>query len=177
MGEKTIDIGTLLNDCATGDATQAGNTTALTGFQSITDLEINAVLPSAGNLSDDDLFIELEPETPQDGSRISFKLTDCQINNNQPTDYGLKTSVSVKINCYFNDGKIFPVYEKFFMNPGEPVNGRLKAFCQDLFGAYNLQRANLKDLIGYEGTALITYSLAKDNVTKWPHLSNFEPLS
>lgn len=176
MEEKTIDIEALLNDNTAGDETQTGSTATLTEFQNLTASEISAVLPSDVNLSDDDdLFIELETETPEDGTRLRFKITDCQINKNQPTKYGIKTTVRVRFNCIWGDGKIFPVYENFYTNPGEPISGRLMIFCKDLFGAFNLKGANLKDLIGYEGTALITYTLAEDGITKWAHLNTFQP--
>lgn len=178
MEEKTIDIRTFLNDCEAGDETQPGNTAALPEFQNLTASEISTVLPSDINLSDDDdLFVELEQETPPEGARLPFKLDDCQINKNQPTKYGIKTTVRVKLSCTWGDGKIFPVYENFFTNPGEPISGRLLIFCKDLFGAFNLKGANLRDLVGYEGTALITYTLAQDGITKYPHLNSFEPLS
>lgn len=177
MEEKTIDIRTLFNDCEAGNETQSGSTSILPEFLNLTASDVSAVLPSDVNLSDDDdLFIELEPETPQEGSRLRFKITDCQINKNQPTKYGIKTAVRVKFICNWGDGNIIPVYESFYTNPGEPISGRLKIFCTDLFGAFNLKGANLKDLIGHEGTALITYTLAEDGITKWGHLSTFQPL-
>jgi len=178
MEEKTIDIEALLNDNTAGDETQTGNTATLPEFQNLTASEISAVLPSDINLSDeDDLFVELEQETPPEGARLPFRLDDCQINKNQPTKYGIKTTVRVKLSCTWGNGKIFPVYENFFTNPGEPISGRLLIFCKDLFGAFNLKGANLRDLVGYEGTALITYTLAQDGITKYPHLNSFEPLS
>lgn len=176
MEEKTIDINTLFNDHSTGDENQHGTTETLTTFQNLNDSEINAILPTDDDLFDD-LFIELEPETPLEGSRLPFKLVDCQITKNQLTDFGVKTMVRVKLSCFWGDEKNTPVYEKFYINPGEPINGRLKAFCQDLFGAFNLKSANLKDLVGCEGTAVISYTLGKDGVTLWPHLSQFKPLS
>lgn len=128
------------------------------------------------NPDGDDFFINLEPEIPQEGSRIAFKIDNCQITQNKPTKYGIKTSIWVRMNGYYNDGKTVVIAETFYLNPGEPINGRFKAFCQDLFNAFGLKSANLKDLVGREGTAIISYTMGSDGITKWPHLSQFKPL-
>lgn len=142
----------------------------------LTPNEINSILQT-NQPSLNELFIDLEPETPLNGTQIRFKLVDYLLDNNQPTNYGIKTAVTFKFNCFFDDDKIYPVSERFFKNPGEPVSGRLKTFCSDLFGAFGLKRAHLEDLLGLEGTAVITYTLSKDGETNWPHLSEFKSLS
>ncbi|WKY44865.1 hypothetical protein Q5O14_01865 [Eubacteriaceae bacterium ES2] len=126
---------------------------------------------------DDDFIVNLKPEFPATGSRIRCVIDKYQIDKNQPTKYGMKTSIRLVLNGFYDDDKKkIEINEIFYKNPGEQISGRFRAFCQDLFSALGLEQANLKSLVGRELTAIITYTIGSDGITKWPHLSQFQPL-
>jgi hypothetical protein len=150
--------------------------------QQLTPEEIHSVLPLFSSFTPsstqiDDDFIDLEPPTPTPGTRLSIKIVNCRQEANQPTNYGLKTVTNIDIDCFWDNGQIYRVTERFYRNPGDPISGRFKNFCADLFKAFDLKRVRLSDLIGRECTGIITYVPSQSDETKWPHLSNFEPLS
>ncbi|MDK2937384.1 MAG: hypothetical protein PWP62_2392 [Eubacteriaceae bacterium] len=142
----------------------------------LSDADVSTII-SPFDSGKESFFVDLEIEMPQEGSRIPFKIDNCQIDKNQLTKYGIKTAIRMRMNGYYADEKFLVVTETFYLTPGEQVNGRFKLFCQDLFSAFGLKSADLLDLIGFEGTAFITYTTGTDGTTRWPHLSQFKSLS
>ncbi|KAF5084800.1 hypothetical protein DSECCO2_73950 [anaerobic digester metagenome] len=179
LSEVKTDVSNFLG--LDGDDTIENNSTQIPNSGSslltpLTDTDFSTII-SPFDSDKDGFFVDLEPAMPQERTRLRFKFVDYQINNNQPTKYGMKTSIRLSLNGYYGDEKFLVITETFYLNPGEQINGRLKIFCQDLFSAFGLKSADLKDLIGREGTAIITYTTGSDGVTRWPHLSQFEALS
>ena len=149
--------------------------------QQLTPEEIHSVLPLFSSFTPsstqiDDEFIDLEPPTPTAGTRLSIKIANCRQETSQPTNYGLKTVTTLDIDCYWGDGQVYRVIERFYKNPGDPISGRFRNFCTDLFKAFDLKRVRLSDLIGRECTAVITYVSAQNGETNYPHLSDFLPI-
>lgn len=160
------------------DATGDYSTEAL---QELTSEDISTVLPTYSSLNSDllqidDDFIDLDPPTPAAGTRNLIKIANIRQDTNQLTNFGVKTVTSIDMDCYWEDDQIYRVSERFYRNPSDPISGRYKSFCTDLFKAFGLKRAHLSDLIGRECTAIITYVPSQSGEVNYPHLSDFKKL-
>lgn len=150
-------------------------------LQELTSDDISSVIPTfSGLISNpsqmDDDFIDLDPPTPATGSRNLIKIANIRQETNQLTSFGVKTVTSIDMDCYWGDDQIYRVSERFYRNAGDPISGRFKSFCTDLFKAFDLKRAHLSDLIGRECTAIITYVPSQNGEVNYPRLSDFKKL-